>query len=174
MFKELDAKTLTVNPFNMIGKDWMLICAGKGNSYNMMTAAWGAFGVIWNRDVCFAFIRPNRYTFSFVEANNYFTLSFFGEDRRDLLKLCGTKSGRDIDKMNLPGLTPVFEEPGYIYFSESALYIATRKIYYQDLDPDHFLDSDIIKNYPEKSFHRCYIGEIIKIGVKEENISLFS
>ncbi len=162
MFREFDLYSGNVNPFNKIGREWMLVCAGTENNFNMMTASWGGLGVLWNRNVCFAFVRPNRHTFKFMEENEYFTLSFFPESKKDILSLCGTKSGRDIDKMNLPGLTPVYEKPGFIYFSEASFIIYSRKIYFQDLDPSHFLDPSILENYPQKDFHRCYTGEIKK------------
>ena len=53
---------LSVSPYElgnacrMIGKDWMLVCAGD----NAMTASWGGMGVLWNKPVAFVFIRPQR------------------------------------------------------------------------------------------------------------------
>ena len=54
--------------FKLIGGDWMLVCAGKKDRFNMMTASWGGIGWLWNRPVAFVFIRPERYTHEFVEA----------------------------------------------------------------------------------------------------------
>ncbi len=166
MFREFNIHEGKINPFKMIGRQWMLICAGDKNSYNMMTASWGGFGVLWNRDICIAFVRPERYTYKFMERNDYFTLSFLGDEKRDLLSLCGTKSGRDIDKMNIPGLTPAFKEPGFIYFLEAEAVILAKKIYWQDIEPGNFLDGSIMDNYPGCDYHRLYIGEIEKALIR--------
>ena len=95
-FKELSPNQIGGNVFSQIGDDWMLITAGKEGAFNTMTASWGAFGVLWNRPVTFVFIRPSRYTYEFVEREAYYSLSFFGEEFRPALQLCGTRSGREM------------------------------------------------------------------------------
>ena len=77
-FINIDPKELDVNFFKAIDKQWMLITAGDENKLNTMTASWGGTGIIWNKDVSFAFIRESRYTREFVDNNEYYTLSFFG------------------------------------------------------------------------------------------------
>lgn len=77
-FIELDPSEITGNVFDRIGKEWMLITAGKPEKYNTMTASWGGLGVLWNANVSFAFVRPSRYTFEFLEREKYYTLSFLG------------------------------------------------------------------------------------------------
>ena len=106
--KLIDCRDIAENPFTLIGNDWALLSAGTPESFNMMTVSWGQVGVLWNKNVATAYVRPQRYTRGFIDQNEIFTLSFFGEEQRDLLKLCGSKSGRDIDKMHLSGLTPEF------------------------------------------------------------------
>ena len=95
------------NVFQLIGSDWMLITAGTPESYNTMTASWGGMGVLWGKNVCFCFIRPTRHTYQFIEKADVFSLSFFEERYRGALEICGTKSGRDIDKAAATGLIPV-------------------------------------------------------------------
>ena len=73
--------------------------AGDANRYNMMTASWGGVGGCGTNLVAFVFIRPERYTFEFTENNDFMTLSFsLGNHPRRVKNLCGSKSGRDIDK----------------------------------------------------------------------------
>ena len=62
MFKQININELKVNPFNLIGKEWLLISATDGNKCNTMTASWGGLGVIWNKNVATVYIRPQRYT----------------------------------------------------------------------------------------------------------------
>lgn len=167
-FLKIDHKEIQDNPFKLIGNDWMLITAGTKNDFNTMTASWGGLGFLWNRPVCHIYIRPQRYTFSFTERNDYFTLSFFEDKYRDCLKLCGSQSGRDIDKVKETGLSIRETENSNIYFAEAKLVIECRKIYYQDIIPDNFIDQTIKSNYPNNDFHRMYIGEVINTLRKEK------
>ena len=157
---------ITDNTFKLIADDWMLVTAGSTDSFNTMTASWGCFGELWHRKIAICFIRPNRYTYEFTEKNDIFTLSFFEEKYRSVLNLCGTKSGRDIDKMSGIGLTPVASEHDSVYFAEARLVLECRKIYIHDFDPKLFLDPSIEKEYPEKDYHRMYIGQIMKCLMK--------
>ncbi|MBU8932552.1 MAG: flavin reductase [candidate division Zixibacteria bacterium] len=160
--RPIDPCLITDNAFKLISTDWMLVTAGNLQSYNTMTASWGALGELWSKKIAICFVRPVRHTYSFLEKTDSFTLTFFDETYRDTLKLCGTKSGRDVDKMSLPGMTPIEGFTGSVYFSEARLVLDCRKIYTHDLDPEHFLDSKIHDEYPDKDYHRMYIGEIIQ------------
>ncbi|HHV81779.1 MAG: flavin reductase [Dictyoglomi bacterium] len=168
MHKVISVEELPINPFTMIGKEWMLITAGNINMFNMMTASWGCLGVLWNRTVAICFIRPHRYTYKFVNENNFFSLSFYPEEYRDALNVCGNYSGKDVDKVRLSGLTPVVdEEYKTIFFEESELALICKKIYFQDINPENFLDKSIFDNYPKKDYHRMFVGEIVKALKKE-------
>jgi flavin reductase (DIM6/NTAB) family NADH-FMN oxidoreductase RutF len=151
---------LNDNIFRLLDKDWMLVTAGSMDHFNTMTASWGGFGILWHKEVSFIFIRPTRYTFGFTEANEYYTLSFFSDKYRKALSLLGSKSGKDVDKVKMSGLSPVPLESGSVVFKEARLIMECRKLYYQDLSPDRFLDHSIDKNYPLKDYHRMYVGEI--------------
>jgi flavin reductase (DIM6/NTAB) family NADH-FMN oxidoreductase RutF len=162
-FKTIAPASLRENPFQLIGQDWMLITAGHGKShstFNTMTAAWGGLGILWTKPVVFCFVRPTRYTYDFMEKNECFTLSFFAETYREALNICGTVSGRQVDKVTRAGLTPFEIQPGAVTFKESRLVLVCKKIYFQDLDSSHFLDQTIERNYPQKDYHRMYVGEI--------------
>jgi flavin reductase (DIM6/NTAB) family NADH-FMN oxidoreductase RutF len=157
---------LNDNCFTLLDKDWMLVTAGTIKHYNMMTASWGGFGILWNKKVAFVFIRPQRHTYLFTENHETVTLSFFDENYRDILKICGTQSGKDINKMVLPGLTSLPTPNQNVYFAESRLYLEGRKVYADDLKPEKFLDPTIKWNYPKEDYHRMYIYEITGGGLK--------
>lgn len=160
MFERIDPKNLDQNVFSLIGDQWMLLTAGTGEKCNTMTASWGGLGVLWGKPVATVYIRPQRYTLEFVEREEKFTLAFFGEAYRKALALCGSKSGRDIDKVKECGFT-VETADGAPYFAEADLVLVCKKAYWQDMDPTHFLDGEIDgKWYPEKDYHRIFIGEI--------------
>ncbi len=150
------------NPFQAIGKDWMLIAAGTRQAHNMMTASWGAWGVLWHKPVCFCFVRPHRHTYGFMEQNFFYTLNFFGKKYRKALNFCGSKSGRDVDKVKATGLTVCCDKTGAVYFAQARLVIVCKKIYAQRIDPHGFLDPSIEDNYPKKDYHQMYVGEVVR------------
>lgn len=166
-WKDTTPELIQENAFKLIGSDWMLITAGAVDHFNTMTASWGGFGVIWNKPVVWCVIRPQRYTHEFMESSKHFTLSFFAEEFRDALWVCGTKSGRDCDKVSESGLTPMAGfTPETTVFSEARIIMECRKLYTQDIDPTNFVDSEIDSNYPDKDYHRMYMGEIVRCASK--------
>jgi len=120
-------------------------------------------GELWFKPVVFAFIRPTRYTLEFVEQKPTFTLSFFDETQRKALSFCGANSGRDCDKTAATGLTPIATDSGSVAFEEARLVIECRKMYFQDVDPENFLVPEIEENYPDKDYHRMFIGEVLRV-----------
>ncbi len=167
MFTEIDVKNLESNFFTKIGKDWMLVTAGNEKNFNTMTASWGGIGVLWNKNVSFTFIRPSRYTFEFIDNNDYYTLSFFGGKMKNELTFCGRNSGRDVDKIKETGLTPVFDE-NTPYFKQADLVLVCKKLYKQLMTKESFIDTSIAdKVYPDGEFHCAFIGEIVKVLKKD-------
>ena len=166
VFKEIKPTDIPDNVFKLIGDDWMLITSGSSEDYNTMTASWGGLGVLWGEPVSFCFIRPQRYTYNFIEKNEKYTLSFFDESHRKALQYCGTHSGRDVNKASAIGMTVVNGDDNIIYFNEARLVLVCEKMYYQDLIPQNFIDSNIDKNYAKKDYHRMYVGKITKCLIK--------
>ncbi|MBQ8208751.1 MAG: flavin reductase [Clostridia bacterium] len=162
-FIEISAEELESSA-KLIGKDWMLVTAGSlSEGYNTMTASWGCMGVLWNKPVSIAYIRPQRFTYLFAEANEYMTMCFFDEDKRDALRFCGSHSGRDCDKVKECGLTPIETDVGKgIIFCESKLALICRKLYVSDIKEEGFVDEKLLSNYAQKDYHRQYICEIVK------------
>lgn len=165
MKKEINIRNLKENFVKMISDDWALLTAGKSDNFNTMTVSWGGIGELWNKDVCFVFVRPQRHTFEFIEENDFFTLSFFGGEYKKELGICGSKSGRDIDKIKETGFTPV-DFDNTVGFEQAKVNIILKKLAYQDISPDGFLDETIMKNYANNDFHRVYVGEIVKVVVE--------
>lgn len=160
--REISPMSLKKSPFEMIGKDWMLITAGDKDKYNTMTASWGGVGVLWNKNVVFAFVRPQRFTYEFLNDSDYFSCSFFSEDYRQALSYCGKYSGRDVDKAKQCNLTPDFNESAP-YFAEADTVIVCKKLYVQDMTEDCFIDKSLLSNYAGDDYHRVFVGEIVKV-----------
>jgi flavin reductase (DIM6/NTAB) family NADH-FMN oxidoreductase RutF len=160
---EITAEQISGNVINLIGKEWMLITAGTEAKFNMMTASWGGMGFLWGMPVSFCFVRPQRYTYEFMQKHTFYTLSFYDRNYRDALNLCGTKSGRDIDKVAATGLTPVTGNTGAVYFAEASLVIECRKLYTHHFEAQQFVDAEIpAKIYAADDYHRMYVGEIVR------------
>ena len=165
-FKEISVKELKENFISLISDEWTLICAGNKEKFNMMTASWGGFGEMWNKDVATVVIRPQRYTKEFVDSDDYFTLTFFGSNK-DIHKICGSKSGREVDKVETTGLTPIFDNNS-VYFEQARIVVICKKVYCSQINPECFSDKSYIdKFYAEKDYHYAYIGEIEKVLIKE-------
>ncbi len=74
---------------------------------NPMTIGWGQIGIVWSRPTLTVLVRQNRYTYACLRAAESFTVSVPAPGKlKDELFLCGTTSGRDIDKFRAAGLTP--------------------------------------------------------------------
>ena len=165
--RNIDPKTLDQNVFSLIGDRWMLITAGTADRCNTMTASWGGLGVIWGAPAATCYIRPQRYTKEFVDREEYFTLAFFGEEYRPALSLCGSKSGRDVDKVKECGFTVKSAACGAPYFEEAGVVLVCRKRFAQDMDPENMPREIKDKWYPQRDYHTLYIGEIVEVLVQD-------
>ena len=87
---------------------------------------------------------------------------------RKELAFCGNNSGRDVDKMNIEGLTPA-ELDGCIGFEESDMVFVLRKLYSYDLSESGFLTDDGLPQqfYGSEPYHHAFICEITAVYVKE-------
>jgi flavin reductase (DIM6/NTAB) family NADH-FMN oxidoreductase RutF len=171
-FQEITAQELLMNPMTRIAKEWMLVTAGDGNSYNTMTASWGHFGSLWGRGggmpTSVIFVRPQRYTREFVDREQLYSLCFFPKQYKEQMGYLGTHSGRDGNKVAQTGLTPLHGS-GYTYFEEASLVLVCRKLYRAPLEEANFLDKQIMEeSYPERDFHMMYIGAIEKVLVPKQ------
>ena len=158
------------NLFDLIGKEWMLITAGTPEHFNTMTASWGGLGWLWNRPVAFIFVRPERYTYEFIEQQEHLTLSFLGKENQEIHSVCGKESGRNCDKIQKTGLVPVTTPEGNVTFEQARLTIEGRKLFCTDMKPEMFLDKAVLERWyndqPGGSLHRIYVVEIENVYEK--------
>lgn len=168
----INPKDFGENVFRMFDDSWCLIAAydekHKPLPYNAMTASWGGMGVLWNKNVFFCFIRPQRYTKEFTDNSEYISLSFFGEDKKKALTYCGRNSGRDGDKLKEVGLNVSVSDKGVVEFDDAKITVIGRKLFAADMKEADFIDKSLIeKNYPNEDFHTVYVCEIEEIKVSE-------
>ena len=169
MFKEIDITHLNKNVVDLFKNRWALVTAGDKDALNTMTVSWGAVGELWGKDMATLYIRPQRYTEEFLNKNDYLTVSFYPEDmKKQIHGVCGSKSGRDVDKVKECNLTPVFDEKAP-YFNEAQTVLVCKKAAKSRFNPDEFLDGEIDEKwYPQNDYHFMYYAEIEKVLVKDD------
>ena len=160
---------LQQNPAELIGKQWMLITAGTPEAFNTMTASWGGLGFLWNRPVAFVFVRPNRHTRGYLDAQSSFTLSFMPEKYRSDLLYCGRNSGKDVDKMAATSLSPMTTPNGLVAMEDADLVLECRKMAVAHMREEDFTDfSEVAPKWYDATnpLHLVYICEIAATYVR--------
>jgi len=167
--RELNVMNLKAGNSALWLNQWLVLTAGTINDFNSMTVGWGSIGGMWGKPFVQVVVRPTRHTFQYMEKYPTFTLCALPRDFRKALKVLGTKSGRDSDKVAESGLTVVgskaVEAPA---FAEAELILECRKTYWQDMNPQNFLDQGIEAQYPLQDYHRIYYGEIVRVAATEQ------
>jgi len=158
----MDAKQAQHQIIDHLASDWGLITAGTIDDYNTMTIAWGETGTMWWLPVINAYVVPTRHTYGYVEDNDYFVVSLFGPEHKADLRILGSKSGRDGDKVAETSLTPKAIEHG-VTFEEATLTIVCKKIYRQPLDRDAIPADLLEKHYGDTPAHELFKGEIVEV-----------
>lgn len=160
-FQPFEFEQLEINPFQMIGKDWMLVTAGNEEKANTMTASWGGFGVMWGTNVASIFIRESRYTKEFIDREQKFSLSFPDHTYRREMKVLGAISGRNEDKIQEVGVHVGYID-GVPYIDEGKVILVCRCLSKTEIKKEDFLDDTIEKAfYRDGDYHTMYIAEIL-------------
>jgi len=134
-----------------------------GDEVNTMTIAWGGINLIWNKQVFVAYVRYSRYTYDMLQNTDEFTISVpIDNNLRKELGICGTKSGRNTNKIEKCNFTMVngriVETP---IISDCELHFECKVIYKQAMEPNS-IPTDILKrNYTNNDFHVIFYGEIV-------------
>ena len=152
----------TTDILSVFDKKWALLTAGDSDNFNTMTISWGGLGTIWGRPVATVYVRTSRYTHDFMDANEFFTVSFYPEECKRILGVLGSKSGRDMDKMKESGLTPV-QAGESMSFKEAEITLVCRKLYKQQLNVANMPEDVAKAMYEGQAPHDMYIGEIVEI-----------
>ena len=150
---------MNCNPFEIFNNDWALVTAGTKEHFNSMTISWGSMGTLWGRSVITIYVRPDRYTWNYLNESNTFTVSFYPEEYRKALSIMGSTSGKDTDKVKASGLTPVYSD-GAISYAEASATFVCRRIYMAQMNRDALPDfaQKIYQNGIEP--HYIIIGEL--------------
>ena len=150
----------------------ILITTKAEDKVNTMTIGWGTLGIEWGRPIFISYVREHRYTYEMLEKNPEFTINIpLGEVEKKILSVCGTKSGRDMDKIHELGLTleesEMISVPG---LKELPLTLECKVIYKQAQDLSKLETSYKEKYYSDDipgDYHIAYYGEIVNAYIVE-------
>ena len=156
------------------------VTAKAGDTVNPMTISWGTLGIEWGKPMFTVFVRESRFTKGLLDANPEFTINVpYGSRDKNILSFCGSKSGRDVDKINALGLT--LEEPEVISvpgIKELPLTLECRVFYRQAQDPNAISEENNRRFYPQEAgsdfsvanadYHTAYYGQIVAAYIIED------
>jgi flavin reductase (DIM6/NTAB) family NADH-FMN oxidoreductase RutF len=162
MLKETDIFDVFRETLDKLDGDGILLVAG--DPPNPMTIGWGTIGHIWHRQIMTVLVRPTRYTYGLMEAAKDFSVCVLPDGMGNALGLCGTRSGRDTDKISAChfNLEKGLRSEAY-YIRESELHIECRIVHKHRIDAA-LLDPSIVNRfYPLRDFHMVYYGEVLGV-----------
>jgi flavin reductase (DIM6/NTAB) family NADH-FMN oxidoreductase RutF len=144
----------------------------QGDKINTMTISWGDIGYRWSRPLLTVMVRKSRYTHELIDNNSEFTVSIPLDDSlRKALAICGTKSGRDIDKFKESGISikasKSLETP---VITECELHYECKIVYKQDMDPSMMKEDVLMGSYANGDYHTFYYGEIVNCYLEKYNV----
>ena len=166
MRKKVETFDLVDTTIKQLGKNGLLLVAGKQG--NPMTIGWGTVGIVWGRPAFLVLVRPSRFTFKLMEGTDEFTVGVPTDSLKDEVLICGTKSGRDTDKIHECGFTLAASESVSVpYIRECPIHYECRTIHKNNVINAQ-LDPEIVgRSYAAGDYHTVYYGQIL--GVYQES-----
>lgn len=135
----------------------------KDGTFNFCTVAWGSIGELFSKDVVTIYVKPIRFTSTFLNEDDYFTVTFMPKEYLNDVLYCGSHTGKLVDKVKNTSLKPLILENGITFENCRRVYVC-KKIYQDQFEKANFLDKAIIdKYYKIEEEHNIYIGEIIEV-----------
>ena len=164
-----------VNAFDYAGEickampQGILMTTAAEGQVNTMTIGWGTIGIEWGKPIFVAFVRDSRYTMQMLGKNAEFTINVpLGQVDKKILGYCGTKSGRDTDKIADLGLTL---EPGDTVsvpgIKELPLTLECKILYAQKQENDKLPAALVDRYYAGGDFHTAFYAEIVGAYIAE-------
>lgn len=148
----------------------VLLTASADGRANPMTIGWGTLGVEWGKQLFVAYVRSSRFTYGLLERSGEFTVSVpmrTGEKDLDqrinqILAVCGSKSGRDTDKVAELGLTLVDgEKVAAPAIEELPLTLECRVLHKIEQDEALLPDDLRERYYAADAPHTAYYAQVV-------------
>jgi len=147
----------------------LLVAADMDGKPNAMTIGWGLVGTIWRKPFFTVAVRLSRYTHKLMEESGTFTVCLPAKGMEEILDVCGTKSGRDMDKFKELGLTAKkglqVDAP---YIAECPVHYECRVAYKVELKPGQLIEELEEDAYPKGNYHVLYFGQILGVYARND------
>lgn len=168
MKRKIDAFSYANEILQAVGKGVLMTTKADGQ-VDTMTIGWGTMGIQWGKPIFIAYVRESRYTKTLVDKNPEFTINVpYGEYDKSILGFCGTKSGRDTDKIKELGLhLEEGETVSVPAVRELPLTLECKVIYKQEQIKEAIAPDALARYYPEGDFHTAYYGQITDAYIVE-------
>ena len=160
MRRKIDVREAFAETLDGLDGSGLLLMTGPQG--NPMTIGWAMLGRIWKRPVMTVLVRPSRHSFSLLAETPEFTVNVPPPGMKKILGICGTKSGRDTDKLAECGLTAVpSADVSVPYLAECPVHFECRVIHTTEV-LNSTLDPAVVEgSYPKGNYHRVYHGLIL-------------
>jgi flavin reductase (DIM6/NTAB) family NADH-FMN oxidoreductase RutF len=147
----------------------LLASQGNEGKPNAMTIGWGTVGVIWGRPMFCVLVRHSRYTWRLLEERDELTVNVPPPELAEVAVLCGTRSGRDVDKFAECNLTALAgQHVGVPIVGECCVHYECRIVHRNHVDPSHLADLILDECYSKGDFHTIYYGQILGASADED------
>jgi len=164
--KDVDYQAVAPTVMKRI-EDGAFLVVQAGDRINVMTIGWAMFGYVWRKPIMMVAVRKTRFTFDIIEEADSFTVSVPTGDMEKEINFCGTRSGRDVDKLRECSLsTTKARTVGSSILDIAGHHFECRIVYKSPMD-HRFLSKDLERLYPMKDYHTLYFGEILSCYLRE-------
>jgi flavin reductase (DIM6/NTAB) family NADH-FMN oxidoreductase RutF len=162
MREKKDFFEVYTDTIEQLGGNGLILVSGK--KANPMTIGWGIIGIIWGVPVFTVLVRPSRYTYGLLEECLAFTVNVPTPDMHREMVICGTESGRNVDKVAKCRFT--LEKSQHIdipYIKECPIHYECRVVHKNRVMESTLERSIITGYYTGGDFHTVYYGEILGV-----------
>ncbi len=168
--KKVDAFDYAGHICKALKPNGVLLTTAAGGKVNTMTIGWGIIGIEWGRPLFIAYVRESRFTKQMIEQSGEFTVNIpYGDVDKKILGYCGTKSGRDTNKIEDLGLhlvdSEVVSAPG---IKELPLTLECKVIYKEEQDLSRIPEDILERYYPDGDHHHVYYAQIVNAYLIED------
>jgi flavin reductase (DIM6/NTAB) family NADH-FMN oxidoreductase RutF len=140
----------------------LLVGTKRTGESNVMTIGWGTVGNIWGEPMFVVLVRPSRFTYEFIEDSKEFTVNVPTPEMTRWVAVCGSKSGRDLDKF---GEYAVATSPGLhvqtATIDDCPMVYECRVMHWNDVIPAHLASEAEWSFYRGQDYHRVYFAKIL-------------
>lgn len=160
MFSKISYTERMSEAITALANDGAFLTVSANGTTNTMTIGWGTIGYIWGKPIMMVMVRPSRHTFGLLEQADEFTVSIPLSGLKEELKFCGSKSGREIDKISVCNLpTSAGQTVSAPVIADCDLHYECKVVFKSEMDPACLTES-YRKWYAKGDYHTLYFGEI--------------